>query len=121
VCGLVYERNPGDTWAFTIVGDRLPVAAGIALLYFGFGRSYKVLGVATFIVLGALMILTSPNRWARESRCTIFRACTGPTRQIRFRRATVRLKSPVISAPANAARLPRSGYSAFPFGVESAT
>jgi uncharacterized protein (DUF983 family) len=63
VCGLVYERNPGDTWAFTIVGDRLPVAAGVALLYFGFGRSHKVLGVATFIVLGALMILTSPNRW----------------------------------------------------------
>jgi hypothetical protein len=33
----VYERNPGDTWAFTIIGDRLPVALGIVLLYFGFG------------------------------------------------------------------------------------
>ena len=30
-CGLVYERNPGDTWAFTILGDRLPVAAIIVL------------------------------------------------------------------------------------------
>jgi uncharacterized protein (DUF983 family) len=26
VCGLVYERNPGDTWAFTVIGDRLPIA-----------------------------------------------------------------------------------------------
>jgi hypothetical protein len=24
VCGLVYERNPGDTWAFTGIGDRIP-------------------------------------------------------------------------------------------------
>src|SRR5213079_2810099 len=23
ICGLVFTRNPGDTWAFTIVGDRL--------------------------------------------------------------------------------------------------
>jgi uncharacterized protein (DUF983 family) len=63
VCGLVYERNPGDTWAFTIIGDRLPVAALIALLYFGFGRSHRVLGMAAFVVLGILLILTSPNRW----------------------------------------------------------
>jgi uncharacterized protein (DUF983 family) len=35
VCGLVYERNPGDTWAFTIIGDRLPVAAIIVLIYSG--------------------------------------------------------------------------------------
>jgi uncharacterized protein (DUF983 family) len=62
-CGLVYERNPGDTWAFTIVGDRLPVAVLIALLYVGFGRSHQVLGFTTFAVLGILLIATSPNRW----------------------------------------------------------
>ena len=27
VCGLVFSRNPGDTWAFTIIGDRIPIAA----------------------------------------------------------------------------------------------
>src|SRR5580704_6062284 len=54
VCGLVYERNPGDTWAFTVIGDRLPVAAIIALLYFGFGRSHRVLGWATFVVMGVV-------------------------------------------------------------------
>jgi uncharacterized protein (DUF983 family) len=63
VCGLVYERNPGDTWAFTIIGDRLPVAAIIVMIYFGIGRSHPLLGIATFIVLGALLVWTAPNRW----------------------------------------------------------
>jgi uncharacterized protein (DUF983 family) len=63
VCGLVYERNPGDTWAFTVIGDRLPVAAIIGLLYFGFGRSHRVLGLGAFAVMGVLLVLTAPNRW----------------------------------------------------------
>ena len=63
VCGLVYERNPGDTWAFTIICDRLPVGVGIVLLYFGFGRAHKLLGIAAFIVMAALLLVTSPNRW----------------------------------------------------------
>jgi uncharacterized protein (DUF983 family) len=62
-CGLVFERNPGDTWAFTIILDRLPVAAGIILVFFGFGRAHMVLGVAAFIVMAALLLVTSPNRW----------------------------------------------------------
>ena len=63
VCGLVYERNPGDTWAFTIIGDRLPVAAIIVMIYFGIGRSHPALGIATCAVLGAALVWTSPNRW----------------------------------------------------------
>ena len=62
-CGLVYERNPGDTWAFTVIGDRLPVAAGIIIVYFGLFRSNQTLGVAAFAVLAALLIWTAPNRW----------------------------------------------------------
>ena len=62
-CGLVYERNPGDTWAFTIIGDRLPVAIGVVLLYFGFGRSHTVLGVLAFVLMTIALIVTSPNRW----------------------------------------------------------
>ncbi len=62
-CGLVYERNPGDTWAFTVIGDRLPVAAGIIIVYIGLFRSNRTLGVAAFVVLGALLIWTAPNRW----------------------------------------------------------
>jgi uncharacterized protein (DUF983 family) len=63
VCGLVYERNPGDTWAFTIIGDRLPVAAIIALIYFGVGRARPLLGLALFAALGVLLVWTAPNRW----------------------------------------------------------
>lgn len=63
VCGLVYERNPGDTWAFTVIGDRIPVAAIILLIYFGVARSHPVLGIATFVVLGVLLVWTAPNRW----------------------------------------------------------
>lgn len=59
----MYERNPGDTWAFTIVGDRLPVAAIIVLIYFGYGRFHHALGLTTFALLGALLVWTAPNRW----------------------------------------------------------
>jgi uncharacterized protein (DUF983 family) len=63
VCGLVYERNPGDTWAFTIIGDRLPVAAIIALIYFGFGRTHRAIAFITFAILGVLLVVTAPHRW----------------------------------------------------------
>jgi uncharacterized protein (DUF983 family) len=63
VCGLVYERNPGDTWAFTVIGDRIPIAASIGLIYFGVVRLYPAWGLATLVRLGVLLIWTAPNRW----------------------------------------------------------
>jgi len=63
VCGLVYERNPGDTWAFTIIGDRLPIAVIIVLIYFGVARSHPLAGVAMIAALGGLIVWTAPNRW----------------------------------------------------------
>ncbi len=63
ICGLVYVRNPGDTWAFTVIGDRLPIAGMIVLVYFGLVRSHPVLGPAIMIVLLALLLWTAPNRW----------------------------------------------------------
>ena len=63
VCGLVFVPNPGDTWAFTILGDRLPIGLMIVVIYFGVGRSHPVLGLAILVVLGGLLIWTSPNRW----------------------------------------------------------
>ena len=62
-CGLVYERNPGDTWAFTIIGDRIPVAILIVLVYFGLFRAHHALGLVAFGVLGAALVCTAPNRW----------------------------------------------------------
>ncbi len=62
-CGLVYERNPGDTWAFTIIGDRLPVAVLLVIVYFGLFRSHRVIGMVAFAAIGVLFFYTSPNRW----------------------------------------------------------
>ena len=62
-CGLVFARNPGDTWAFTILGDRVPIAVIIVLIYFGVMRSYPVLGLAMMIVVLAVLVWTAPNRW----------------------------------------------------------
>jgi uncharacterized protein (DUF983 family) len=62
-CGLVYERNPGDTWAFTVIGDRVPVALSIVLVYFGLFRVNRTLGIVSLVVMGVLLVWTSPNRW----------------------------------------------------------
>jgi uncharacterized protein (DUF983 family) len=62
-CGLVFVPSPGDTWAFTIIGDRLPLGAMIALIYFGVMGSYPMLGMTMLVVLLALAVWTSPNRW----------------------------------------------------------
>jgi uncharacterized protein (DUF983 family) len=62
-CGLVFAGSPGDTWAFAIFGDRLPLAAMIVVIYFGAGRLPRVLGLTTLVVLGALVVWTAPNRW----------------------------------------------------------
>ena len=63
ICGLVFVSNPGDTWAFTIIGDRLPIGAIILLLYFGVVRSHRTLGLTIVAVLAVLLVLTAPNRW----------------------------------------------------------
>ena len=63
-CGLVYEPTEGDTWAFTIIGDRIPVAAGIIVVYFGLGsRLGPASLVAVMAVLSAFLVWTAPNRW----------------------------------------------------------
>ena len=62
-CGLIYERNPGDTWAFTVLGDRLPLGAMVAVVYFGVFRVNRLLGSILFACLALGFIWTSPNRW----------------------------------------------------------
>ena len=63
VCGLVFEPNPGDTWAFTIIGDRLPIGAMVILIYLGVVRLRPVLGVVLLVAAAALLVWTAPNRW----------------------------------------------------------
>ena len=63
VCGLVYERNAGDTWFFTVIGDRIPMAIGIVLVYFGVANATRGMDIAVFGALIGLLIWTTPNRW----------------------------------------------------------
>jgi uncharacterized protein (DUF983 family) len=63
ICGLVFARNPGDTWAFTILSDRLPIAVMIVVIYFGVVRTHPVLGLTIVVMLLALLVRTAPNRW----------------------------------------------------------
>ena len=62
-CGLVYERNSGDTWLFTIIGDRIPIGVIVAAIYFGVARRHLALGVLLFVVAGIAIVWTAPNRW----------------------------------------------------------
>ncbi len=59
----MFTRNPGDTWAFTIFGDRLPIAVIIVVIYFGVMVSHPVPGMMLMAVAVALLIWTAPNRW----------------------------------------------------------
>jgi uncharacterized protein (DUF983 family) len=62
VCRLVYERNHGDTWFFWILSDRIPIGAGIVLLYFGF-RATTWLSAAIF-----LLAMVVPLIWSMPYR-----------------------------------------------------
>jgi uncharacterized protein (DUF983 family) len=57
-CGLLYQRDRGDTWLFMIVTDRIPILFGIALVYFGF-RPETTAAVTVFFLALAVPILAT--------------------------------------------------------------
>jgi uncharacterized membrane protein len=59
----VYERNEGDTWLFTTVGDRIFIGVLIAITYFGVHRNFPRAGAVLFALVGVLLVWTTPNRW----------------------------------------------------------
>jgi uncharacterized protein (DUF983 family) len=61
-CGLVYERSAGDTWAFWIITDRIPIAIAIAAVYFGVGPRSWVQGALVIAAVAAALIATIPQR-----------------------------------------------------------
>src|SRR6188474_3068091 len=71
ICGLVFARNPGDTWAFTIIGDRVPIGVIVVLIYFGVVRSHPVLGVTLLVVLAAGAGLDGPQPMGRRHRAAL--------------------------------------------------
>jgi len=60
---LVYVPNPGDTWAFVVLGDRLPIAIMIVCIYFGVVRTHRVVGLTMLAVVVAVALWTTRNRW----------------------------------------------------------
>jgi uncharacterized protein (DUF983 family) len=61
-CHLLYQRNYGDTWIFTIITDRIPILFGIAALYFGFVSVSWTGTVALFVAVATPMIATIRQR-----------------------------------------------------------
>jgi len=47
-CGLVYFRNQDDTWLFWILMDRIRIAIGIVLIYFGCQVTHWSVGLLFF-------------------------------------------------------------------------
>ncbi len=63
MCGLVYERRPGDTWLYVVAGDRVPIAILVVLVYFDLFRRYSAFRLGLFAAIGVLLVATARARW----------------------------------------------------------
>jgi uncharacterized protein (DUF983 family) len=61
-CGLLYQRDYGDTWMFMIITDRIPILFGIAAVYFGYRPGNWLASAAFLFALAAPIILTIRER-----------------------------------------------------------
>jgi hypothetical protein len=48
---------------FVNVADRLFIATLLGIVYFGTHRAYPRLTVLLFVIVGAVLVWTTPNRW----------------------------------------------------------
>ena len=61
-CELVFEPEPGDTWGFWVIMDRLFLLAAMVLLFFGF-RPATFHGRMLFLASVAIpLVVTMPHR-----------------------------------------------------------
>jgi uncharacterized protein (DUF983 family) len=62
-CGLLFERDAGDSWGFLIVTDRIPLLIAIvAIVFFGVRVTSTAAGILFFAVTGGPILLTMPRR-----------------------------------------------------------
>ena len=61
-CGLLFQRNYGDTWMFMIITDRIPLFFGIVALYFGMVSISWTGTVVLFFAIATPMLLTIRQR-----------------------------------------------------------
>lgn len=62
VCHLEFERRPGDTWAFWLIGDRVFIAILLIVIVLGFRSSSVSHIFGLFGVVAVPLILTMPHR-----------------------------------------------------------
>ena len=62
VCGLRFERRPGDTWAFWLIGDRVFIAALLIVIVLGFRSSSTPRLVGLFLAAAVPLVWTMPHR-----------------------------------------------------------
>jgi uncharacterized protein (DUF983 family) len=62
VCRLLYLRNYGDIWMYTLVLDRIPLLFGIALVYFGYRSSDAVTAAGFLLGMAVPLAITMRNR-----------------------------------------------------------
>lgn len=61
-CSLQFEKTPGDTWGFWVLGDRIFIAITIALIFFGLSPDTWQERVLFLTVIIGATILTMPRR-----------------------------------------------------------
>ena len=62
-CGLLFERDAGDSWGFLIVTDRIPLLIAIAaIVFFGVRVTSPLAGILFFTITGGPIIATMPRR-----------------------------------------------------------
>lgn len=62
-CGYLFERDPGETWGFWIVLDRLFLLVPLALLAWGWRTQNWWLAGGLFLAMIVPLVATMPNRW----------------------------------------------------------
>jgi uncharacterized protein (DUF983 family) len=62
-CGYRFERDPGETWGFWIVLDRLFLLIPLAVVAFTFTAVNWWLALLLFLASVPPLVLTMPHRW----------------------------------------------------------
>ncbi len=62
VCAYLFEKDYGETWGVWVVTDRITLAAGIVVVYFGFRVTSVWVGLAFLAAMVVPLILSMPRR-----------------------------------------------------------
>ncbi len=61
-CDLQFERSPGDTWGFWVIGDRIFIAAIVAAIFLGYRPTSRFEQALLAAAAIAALIWTMPHR-----------------------------------------------------------